>query len=142
MERYLVRPPHLFLWFMAYAACSPDRATHGARASATIDHTERHAPSAEEEPAAPRRFRAGVEVRTLVAGAPVELTHGRSSEFVFRVPDDALSVQLTVIGERSNYYWLCEWLSRTLSPAYSGWDREGLNSPVCSSCENRIMNKQ
>lgn len=123
---------------MAFAACSHDRATHGARASATLDPTERPALSTEKEPAALRRFGAGVEVRTLADGAHVELTRGRSSEFVFRVPDDALSVQLTVIGERSNYYWLCEWHSRTASPAYFGCDREALTSPVCLSCENAL----
>ena len=45
----------------------------------------------------------------LVEDLRIVLNSGHSNAVTFEVPEDTLSLGLTIVGDLENLYWICEW---------------------------------
>lgn len=77
-------------------------------------------------------------VVTLLEHEPVVLAAGTSMNLVVEVPDDVVSITVSVLGESDGMYGLAQWRGPDdtvlVTPGWLDGDQQG----ICLSCDNRI----
>lgn len=78
-------------------------------------------------------------VVTLLEHEPVVLTGGSSMNVVVEVPEDVVSITVSVLGESDGMYGLAQWRGPDdVALVTPGWLDAGGQTGICLDCDNRI----
>lgn len=82
----------------------------------------------------------GGSTMTIVDDEVVMIAMGQSSDITFDVPDDAVSVTVTVTGQAGETYAVGKWLNGDGTPLiYDAWYTSEMTGGICLMCDNRIV---